>query len=73
MTYVAGDLRDQLAYVGHDVVRAGLPVTLYPDVPLYSGDTVNTREGDDKNALVKRGLQSARKASPAQAKLYELG
>ncbi|MDG4762906.1 class II aldolase/adducin family protein [Solwaraspora sp. WMMD406] len=26
MTYVAGDLRDQLAYVGHDVVRAGLVV-----------------------------------------------
>jgi len=26
VTYVAGDLRDQLAHVGHDVVRAGLVV-----------------------------------------------
>ncbi|WP_326550549.1 class II aldolase/adducin family protein [Micromonospora sp. NBC_01813] len=41
MTYVAGDLRDQLAYLGRDVVRAGLVVG--------SGGNLSARlpDGDD--------------------------
>ena len=44
MNYVSGDLRDQLAHVGHDVVRSGLVVG--------SGGNLSVRLSDDDSCWV---------------------